>query len=79
MYTLPSSFDTFAGAAENAYALDPVHGLMATKNFVYDLSRYEVVVATVGPDADQLFFDSSGVLWFLSTHDGALKAQIVQH
>jgi|GEM_PF-3469293 len=78
VYTLPSAYDTFDGAAENVYALDSARGLLATKNFVYDLTRYEVVTATIDPDADQLFFDKDGVLWFLSVAKGTLKAQIIK-
>jgi hypothetical protein len=78
VYSLPSAFDTFDGAAENVYAIDPVRGLMATKNFIYDLTRFAVVAATLDPDADQLFFDKDGVLWFLSLKDGALKAQVIK-
>ena len=77
IYTLPSGFDTFDGATENAYALDATHGHMATKNYVYELSRYGVVTATTVPSADQLFFDKDGVLWFLSISGGALKAQVI--
>ena len=79
LFTLPSSYDLLNGAAENAYALDTAHGLLATKNFVYGLDQYGVVAAALDPDAVQLFFDNSGVLWFLSTTDGALKAQIIKH
>ena len=74
-YTLPSSFDTFDGAGENAYALDVQRGRLATKNYVYDLARYDIVAPTLQPAADQLFFDASGLLWFLSVPDGALEAQ----
>ena len=77
VYSLPSTFDTFDGAGENAYALDAKRGRLATKNYVYDLARYDIVTPTIVPAADQLFFDASGVLWFLSVPDGALKAQIV--
>jgi hypothetical protein len=77
VYTLPSTFDTFNGAAENTYALDSVHGVFATKNYVYELTRYDVVTTTILPTADQMFFDTSGALWFLSVPDGALEAQVV--
>jgi hypothetical protein len=77
VYSLPSSFDTFDGAAENAYALDVQRGRLATKNYVYDLARYDIVTPTIVPTADQLFFDASGVLWFLSVSNGALEAQVV--
>ncbi len=79
IYTLPSVVDTFDGAAENAYALDATHGLLATKNFVYELSRYDIVAPTLTPTADQEFFDADGTLWFLSVADGSLQAQIVTH
>jgi hypothetical protein len=49
---------------------------MATKNFVYELERYEIVVPTLMPDADQLFFDTSGGLWFLSVSRGVLVRQM---
>ena len=77
VYSLPSTFDTFSGAAENAYALDAQRGRLATKNYVYDLVRYDIVTPTIMSRADQMFFDASGVLWFLSVPDGALKAQVV--
>lgn len=76
-YTLPSPVDTFEGAAENAYALDVQRGRLATKNYVYDLARYDIVAPTLVPAADPLFFDASGLLWFLSVPNGALEAQAV--
>ena len=60
VYSLPSTFDTFDGAGENAYALDAERGWLATKNYVYDLARYDIVTPTIMPAADQLFFDASG-------------------
>ena len=77
VYSLPSTFDTFSGAAENAYALDAQRGRLATKDYVYDLVRYDIVTPTIMSRADQMFFDASGLLWFLSVPDGALKAQVV--
>jgi hypothetical protein len=44
---------------------------------VYDLARYDIVTPTIVPTADQLVFDASGVLWFLSVSNGALEAQVV--
>jgi hypothetical protein len=79
VYTLPSDYDVFDGAGENAYALDSAHGLLATNNFVYELDRYSVVDATLDPSADQLFFDAQGELWSLSVSKGTLDAQIVAH
>jgi hypothetical protein len=79
IYSLPSSFDSFYGAAENAYALDATNGRLATKNYVYELTRYSIVTPTLAPKADQLFFDTSGALWFLSTSGGTLSSQIVSH
>jgi hypothetical protein len=79
IYTLPGGFDTFDGAAENGYALDAADGLLATKNYVYELSRFDVLAPTVVPAADQMFFDSTGVLWLLSVSNGTLSAQIVHH
>jgi hypothetical protein len=78
VYTLPGGFDTFEGPEENAYALAPAQALMATKNYVYDLARYDVLAETLVPSADQLFFDNTGLLWFLSTSDGTLMAQKIQ-
>jgi hypothetical protein len=75
IYTLPSAFDVFDGATENAYALDAAHGLLASKSYVYDLTRYDVVAPTLDPSADQLFFDAAGTLWFLSVANGTLSAQ----
>lgn len=77
VYSLPSSFDTFYGAGENAHALDAERGLMATKNFVYELDRYEIVASTVMANADQLFFDARGELWFLSTKEGVIMQQVI--
>jgi hypothetical protein len=78
VYTLPSYFDAFDGATENAYALDPRRGLLSTKEYVYELDRYEVVEPTLNPDADQLFFDARGRLWFLSLSRSVLDAQVVR-
>jgi hypothetical protein len=75
VYSLPSSFDVFNGAAENVYALDVERGRIATKNYVYDLVRYEIIAPTLVSYADQLFFDASGGLWFLSISKGQLVRQ----
>ncbi len=66
IYTLPGTVDTFSAAEENAYALDAAHGVFATKDYVYNLSRFDVIASTVVPAADQSFFDSSGMLWIRS-------------
>jgi hypothetical protein len=79
IYSLPSAFDTFNGATENAYALDAAHGHLATKSYVYELDRYSIVTPTLAPKADQLFFDTNGALWFLSTAGGTLSSQIISH
>ena len=78
VYSLPCIFNALDGAGENAYALDSAHGLLATKYFVYELSRYDLLTSTLDPDASQLFFDNDGVLWFLSLTDGSAKAQIIK-
>ena len=78
VYTLPGNVETFSAADENAYALDAAHGVFATKNYVYDLSRFDILAPTDVPAADQLFFDSSGMLWMLSVSQGSLSGQIVQ-
>lgn len=78
IFTLPSTVDTFNGATENAYALDSKHDFLATKNFVYELGRYDIVAETVTQSADQMFFDTNGTLWFLSTVDGVFKSQLVK-
>ena len=78
IYTLPGTVDTFSPAAENAYALDAAHGVFATKDYVYNLSRFDILAPTVVPAADQSFFDSSGMLWMLSISQGSLFGQIVQ-
>ena len=75
VYSLPSSFDTFDGAGENTYALDAERGFIATKNYVYELERYEIVAPTLVTGADQLFFDAGGGLWFLSVSRGTLVRQ----
>ena len=71
----PQSFDILAGATENAYALDAARGRFATKNYVYEMDRYSIVAPTIAPTADQLFFDASGTLWFLSVSNGTLTSQ----
>lgn len=78
VYSLPSEYDTFGGASENAYALDAAHGRVATKNFVYELEQYKIVSSTVVDDADQLFFDANGALWFLSISSGTLAKQVIE-
>jgi hypothetical protein len=78
IYTLPGSADSVYGAAENAYAIAPAQGLLATKNYVYDLGRYDVLAPTLVNRADQQFFDNEGTLWFLSMADNQLKAQKIQ-
>ena len=75
LYTLPGTFDTFGGAAENAYALDSARGLVASKNFVYSLDRYEVVAEVLVPSPNQLFFTTDGTLWSLSVSQGSLIGQ----
>lgn len=77
VYTLPGTFDTLDGAAENAYALDSARGLVASKNFVYSLDRYDVVAEVLVPSPDQLFFTPDGLLWSLSVSQGSLIAQSV--
>ncbi len=77
VYSLPGSFDTFDGSAENAYALDSARGRMATKNYVYELDRYSIVAPTLVANADQLFFDANGALWFLSVSQGMLVQQLI--
>lgn len=76
VYSLPGASSSFDGAAENAYALDATRGRVATKNYVYELAQYHVVAPTVVADADQLFFDVDGGLWFLSTAKGQLTQQV---
>jgi streptogramin lyase len=49
------------------------------KNYVYELERYDIVTPTVMADADQLFFDASGALWFLSASKGVLVRQAFEH
>jgi len=77
IYTLPGTFDTFNGAAENAYALDSARGLVASKNFVYSLDRYDVVAEVLVPSPDQLFFTTDGTLWSLSVAQRSLIGQSV--
>jgi hypothetical protein len=76
-YTLPGTYDTLSGPQEVAYALNASGGFLATKNFVYELSRFDAVAATIVPASDQLFFDSAGKLWMLSTAQATLTAQLV--
>jgi hypothetical protein len=78
VYSLPSGFDTFDGASENAFALDASRGRLATRNYVYELDRYDVLVATLNPDANQIFFAADGRLWFLSVAKGSLEAQRIR-
>jgi hypothetical protein len=79
IYTLPGTFETFNGATENAYALDSAHGLVASKNFVYSLDRYDVVAEVLVPSPSQLFFTTDGTLWSLSVSQGSLIGQRVTH
>jgi hypothetical protein len=78
IYTLPGTVETYSPAQENAYALDVAHGVFATKDYVYNLSRFDVVAPTIVPTADQQFFDKDGTLWMLSIAQGTLSGQIVQ-
>jgi hypothetical protein len=78
VYTLPSLNDVLDGLTENVYALDATRGLLATKNFIFELGGYTVVAATLKPPADQLFFDKAGTLWTLTITESALKAQIIR-
>jgi hypothetical protein len=75
IYTLPSTFDTFDGAKENAYALDAQRGRLSTKGYLYDLERYDIVGTTLRPQADQIFFDKDGHLWSLTVSGGVLEQQ----
>ena len=77
IYTLPGSFDTFSGAAENACALDSAHGLMATKNYVYALDDYSIVAPLLVPSPDQVFFGADGTLWSLSVSQSSLIGQSI--
>ncbi|HEY6727117.1 MAG TPA: hypothetical protein VI197_23950 [Polyangiaceae bacterium] len=77
-YTLPSIYDPFDGASENVYAIDLDHELMATKNYVYHLDRYDVVAPTLRLDPDQVFFDVDGALWLLSASRHKLEKQEVR-
>jgi hypothetical protein len=65
IHTLPGSYNVSGGAAENAYALDSTCGLVATRNYVYELDRYEILTHTLNSGADEMFFDSNGSLWFV--------------
>jgi hypothetical protein len=76
-YTLPGTYSTTSGPQEIAYALNASGGFFATKNFVYELSRFDAVAATIVPSSDQLFFDNAGKLWMLSTSRATLTAQLV--
>lgn len=76
-YTLPGTYNVLTGPQEVAYALDGAGGFFASKNFVYELSRFDAVAATIVPAADQLFFDKAGQLWMLSTASATLSSQIV--
>ena len=60
------------------YALDIEHELMTTKNYVYDLRRYDVVAPTLRLNPDQVFFNVDGGLWLLSVSRGKLEKQEVR-
>ena len=77
IYTLPGDYSTLNGPQEVAYALDAAGGFLATKNFVYELTRFDPIAATIVPSPDQLFFDDAGMLWMLSTAQATLSAQLV--
>jgi hypothetical protein len=77
IYTLPGNYNTLSGPQEVAYALNASGGFLASKNFVYELSRFDPVAATIVPSSDHLFFDNAGKLWMLSTAQATLSAQLV--
>jgi hypothetical protein len=77
IYTLPGSYNVLGGPEETAYALDRADGLLATKNFVYELTRFDAVAPTVVTTPDQVFFDKAGTLWMLSTAQATLSAQTI--
>lgn len=78
VYSLPPTPRTYEAAIENIYALDPEHGLMATKGYVYELDHYAVVAQTITHSPDQMFFDKDGRLWMLVISGGSLQAQVVR-
>lgn len=78
VYTLPGTLGMAQGALENVYALSVSMGVMASLNFVYELEGYTPVTRTLTRNADQMFFDRDGLLWFLSTDRGTLEAQTIQ-
>jgi hypothetical protein len=78
VHTLPGYWALDYGALENAYALDTVRGQLATKYYVYDLGQYDMLKAAVVPEPDQVFFDASCGLWFLSMKKSALMLQLIE-
>jgi hypothetical protein len=77
VFTLPGSVDSLKGAQETTYALHAGLGRIATRRYVYELSRYDVVSSTLTRRADQMFFDRDGLLWYLTTSQNRLEAQAV--
>jgi hypothetical protein len=77
IYSLPAYYDVFDGATETVYALDAERGRIATRGYVYELGRYDVIASTVVPNATQQFFASDGALWTLSVSKGALFQQLL--
>jgi hypothetical protein len=86
VHTLPGTFTFPIGNSENAFALDTKRGrLAAMSSSLYAIPQYTVVyemaqfteVARTTTRPDQIFFDTFGALWALSTAQGTLSSQIV--
>ncbi len=74
VFTLPG-FAGHSGAEENVYAIDSASGRFASRAYVYSLDTFRIESATLTADADDMFFDRDGLLWFLVSADGTLTAQ----
>jgi hypothetical protein len=62
--------------APAAYALDPTRGRVATKDYIYEVDRFDVISQTMVAGAEQVFFDASGGIWYLS--NGVLSKQVLE-
>jgi hypothetical protein len=75
--TIPGWAVSLDQAIDNAYALDPVRGRLATQRFIHDLDRLDIVEEVVAYYPEELFFDGDGALWSLSRNKDTLTQQII--
>jgi hypothetical protein len=75
--TIPGWAVSLDQAIDNAYALDPVRGRLATQRFIHELDRLDIVEEVVAYYPEELFFDGAGALWSLSRNKDTLTQQII--